>query len=228
LHVVLNIQNTSSVSIDALEALLPQTQCRQCGYPGCRPYAEALFTGSAPVDRCKPGGVPVMNALNQRLNNTSAPIPTETSSPPALPPAEVAWIDESQCIGCALCLVVCPVDAIIGTSQWMHTIITQDCTGCALCVAPCPVECIHIQPHPSPDPISGYAIAPERARQAFLQQQARRTAEQQQKAERLLALYQPIQTVTMTQPPQVPQEERRAFIDQLRTRAKQRRKDNES
>jgi Na+-translocating ferredoxin:NAD+ oxidoreductase subunit B len=230
----LNTQNNFSVTVDAIEAVLPQTQCRQCGFPGCRPYAEALSIRAAPLDRCKPGGTYVIQRLQDLIPSLS-PIGSVTpqdqnplTQPAACIPApEVAWIDESQCIGCALCIAVCPVDAIIGSAQLMHTVLPTDCTGCGLCVAPCPVECIHIQPHPSPDPVSGYAVPPEKAQHAFLRQHMRRTAEQHQKTERLLALYHPIQQMDIAPPAPVPQEERSNLIEELRKRAKERRNKHE-
>jgi Na+-translocating ferredoxin:NAD+ oxidoreductase subunit B len=229
------------LDVDALDALLPQTQCRQCGFAGCRPYAQALVDGQAPTDRCAPGGSALVQILDHFVAKSSSdqaffhaaqsysflsPIQLVRSSgavPVALAVPKVAWIDESQCIGCALCLAVCPVDAIIGAPQWMHTVLEADCTGCALCVAPCPVECIHIEDHTAPDAVSGYAVSPEKSRQAYLKQRVRRSPEQRQKAERLLALYHPVETIKVAPPKIAPLEERSALIDQLRARAKSRR-----
>ena len=131
--------------VDAVDALLPQTQCAQCGYPGCRPYAEAVVQG-APLNLCPPGGVEVHQALGELLGNS------EAGAPPATPPAMRAVIDEARCIGCALCLPACPVDAIVGAANQMHTVIEADCTGCELCVAPCPVDCISMIDLPEPVP----------------------------------------------------------------------------
>lgn len=120
--------------IEAIDALLPQTQCAQCGYPGCRPYAEAVAKGAA-IDLCPPGGPATQSALQDLLGKT-APVTL-------VEPIELrAVIDESRCIGCALCIPPCPVDAIIGTNKYMHTVLADHCTGCELCVAPCPVDCI--------------------------------------------------------------------------------------
>lgn len=123
----------------AVDALLPQTQCAQCGYPGCRPYAEAIAAG-APLDLCPPGGQATAEAVAKLLGR-------EGEQPSvAAPAACVAVIDESECIGCALCLPACPVDAIVGANKYVHTVIEERCTGCELCLPPCPVDCISLEP----------------------------------------------------------------------------------
>lgn len=124
---------------DQLEDLLPQTQCTKCGYPACRPYAEAIANGSANYNQCPPGGIEGVARLAQLLNKPVIPINLDNGIER---PRPVAFIDESLCIGCTLCIQACPVDAIAGAAKQMHTIITDLCTGCDLCVAPCPVDCI--------------------------------------------------------------------------------------
>jgi len=124
--------------VDAISALLPQTQCAQCGYPGCRPYAEAVAAG-APIDLCPPGGAATQRRLATLLGRpVTTPLPTPTPA--------VALIDESRCIGCFLCVDVCPVDAIVGAHHHLHTVIAERCTGCELCLPPCPVDCIELVP----------------------------------------------------------------------------------
>ena len=134
------------ISIQAIDALLPQTQCGECGYPGCRPYAEALAQGAAPIDRCPPGGVATVIALGKLLNRDATPY-LETALHNTRPPS-IAIIREAECIGCTKCIQACPVDAIMGTAKHMHSIISHECTGCGLCVAPCPVDCIEMQEQP--------------------------------------------------------------------------------
>jgi electron transport complex protein RnfB len=126
--------------VEQVNELLPQTQCTQCGYPGCRPYAQAIVDDGIAINLCPPGGDDTIRRLATLLG-------TEV-----LPPAEkqalrrvVAVIDESLCIGCMHCRNACPVDAIVGTHQLMHTVIEKECTGCELCVAPCPVDCISMR-----------------------------------------------------------------------------------
>jgi len=126
---------------DCIDALLPQTQCRQCGYAGCRPYAEAVGKNEAPINRCPPGGNEVIAELAALLQRP--PMPLDTGCGPAKAPA-VALIDETWCIGCTLCIQACPVDAIAGAAKLMHTVIAQECTGCELCIPPCPVACIQM------------------------------------------------------------------------------------
>jgi Na+-translocating ferredoxin:NAD+ oxidoreductase subunit B len=128
---------------DAIEALLPQTQCRQCGFAGCRPYAEALAAGKATINRCPPGGSEVIAELAALLGTAALPLDSTLGEP--LPPA-TAVIDERLCIGCTLCIAACPVDAIVGAQRLMHTVITAECTGCGLCLPPCPVDCIALLP----------------------------------------------------------------------------------
>ncbi|HEB96165.1 MAG TPA: electron transport complex subunit RsxB [Sedimenticola thiotaurini] len=128
---------------DKIDALLPQSQCGQCGYPGCRPYAEAIAEGQAEINLCAPGGESTMLALADLLGRD--PVPLDGEAAEEKPPS-VAVIDEQLCIGCTLCIQACPVDAIVGAAKQMHTVIASECTGCELCVPPCPVECIHMQP----------------------------------------------------------------------------------
>ena len=129
--------------IDRVNDLLPQTQCAQCGYPGCRPYAKAIVAGEVTINRCAPGGDTTIMALARLLERE--PLQLDTAFGHAQP-QRVAVIDEALCIGCIRCLEVCPVDAITGAPRFMHTVITDRCTGCELCVPPCPVDCIDLVP----------------------------------------------------------------------------------
>lgn len=125
-----------------IDALLPQTQCGECGYPGCMPYAQALAAGVAPIDRCPPGGVATVLALGHLLHIDPAPYLEDAKTNTRAP--AVAVIREAECIGCTKCIQACPVDAIIGSGKLMHSVLTEDCTGCGLCVEPCPVDCIDL------------------------------------------------------------------------------------
>jgi len=124
---------------DQIDAILPQTQCGQCGYPGCRPYATAIANGEAEINRCPPGGETTIIALADLLGREPIPLDAEVGEEK---PKMVAIIDEQICIGCTLCIQACPVDAILGAAKQMHTVIEPECTGCELCVEPCPVDCI--------------------------------------------------------------------------------------
>lgn len=127
---------------DRIDDILPQTQCGKCGYPGCRPYAEAIANQEADINKCPPGGEEGIHELADLLGVEFNPFGADI----VLKPPAVAFIDENLCIGCTLCLQACPVDAISGAPKLMHTIIAPLCTGCELCVAPCPVDCIGMLP----------------------------------------------------------------------------------
>jgi len=125
--------------VEKIDAILPQTQCGQCSFPGCKPYAQAIAEGRADINQCPPGGAEGIQKLADLLGVEPKPLNAEHGAPK---PKSVALIDEQTCIGCTLCIQACPVDAIVGASKQMHTIIAAECTGCELCVAPCPVDCI--------------------------------------------------------------------------------------
>lgn len=128
---------------ERVDALLPQTQCGQCGYPGCKPYAEAIVQGDE-INKCPPGGETTIIALADLLGREIKPLDGDAQAEPL-----VAYIREDECIGCTKCIQACPVDAILGAAKFMHTVIVDECTGCDLCVEPCPVDCIDMLPRPS-------------------------------------------------------------------------------
>ncbi len=125
--------------VEKIEAILPQTQCGQCGYPGCKPYAEAIAAGEADINRGPPCGQEGVAKLADLLGREIKPLDAEEK------PKQLAIIDEQTCIGCTLCIQACPVDAIVGAAKQMHTVVASLCTGCELCVKPCPVECIRME-----------------------------------------------------------------------------------
>ena len=127
------------MNIDTIDDLLPQTQCRDCGYDGCRPYAEAMFNQEVDINRCLPGGDDTIKALSKLLGKEIKPLYKDNDKSKH---KRNAVIDEAICIGCVKCIAACPVDAIIGAAKQMHSVINQYCTGCELCIAPCPVDCI--------------------------------------------------------------------------------------
>ncbi|WP_239990230.1 RnfABCDGE type electron transport complex subunit B [Ignatzschineria cameli] len=176
--------------IDAVDALLPQTQCEQCQYEGCFAYAEAIVRNDAPINRCPPGGTRVITALSQLLSRP--PLPLDESLGRYKPP-QVVRIEEPYCIGCMKCILACPVDAIVGARRLMHTVIAQECTGCELCIPPCPLNCIVIEPldpqlAESEEGLSSWEQKrAERSRQRFRAKKAREAART---------------NITDTQPPQ--------------------------
>jgi Na+-translocating ferredoxin:NAD+ oxidoreductase subunit B len=191
----------SRVLADAIDALLPQTQCRRCRYDSCRAYAEAVAAGDAAINRCPPGGEATLAALADLLGTPAIPI--DASCGPTKPLA-LARIGEATCIGCTLCIQACPTDAIVGAAKLMHTVIADRCTGCELCLPPCPVDCIAMLPAMRAwgTPDAG------RARQNFLARNARlgsRKREQQ------------------AAPPDTARQRRRAAVDAALARARARR-----
>lgn len=171
---------------DRIDAVLPQTQCGQCGYASCRPYAEALAAGKADINQCPPGGEAGIRMLARLLH--TPPKPLDKSHGVYKEPA-VARIDEQACIGCTLCIQACPVDAILGAAKQMHTVIEAECTGCELCLPPCPVDCIEMLPVvlPSGGPIARRVQQRRRADLARHRYQARThrlEAEQRERSER--------------------------------------------
>ena len=128
--------------VEQIDAILPQTQCGQCGYPGCKPYAEAIANGDE-INKCPPGGEATIKQLADLMGVEPKPLDGDHGVEEV---KKVAYIREAECIGCTKCIQACPVDAIIGASKQMHTVIVDECTGCDLCVAPCPVDCIDMLP----------------------------------------------------------------------------------
>jgi electron transport complex protein RnfB len=164
---------------DRIDALLPQTQCEQCGYHGCRPYAEAIARGDAPINYCPPGGASGIAGLAALLDRPVLPLDPEHG---VEKPRTLARIVEADCIGCTKCIQVCPVDAIVGSAKWMHTVIADDCTGCELCVPACPVDCIVLEPMPS---VQIDQIHADRARQHFQRRELRLAHERERRAAEL-------------------------------------------
>jgi len=141
-YAAIKFRVTESPLVQKIDAILPQTQCGQCGYPGCKPYATAIAAGEADINQCPPGGEEGIRKLAELLGVDPKPLNAEHGAPKQ---KSVAVIDEALCIGCTLCIQACPVDAILGAAKHMHTVIEKECTGCELCVAPCPVDCISMQ-----------------------------------------------------------------------------------
>jgi len=162
-----------------IDALLPQTQCSQCGYAGCKPYARAIAAGEANINQCPPGGDAGIRKLAALLGRPCLPL---NPAHGVEKPQGLAFIDENYCIGCTLCIQVCPVDAIVGAAKQMHTIVANLCTGCELCIPPCPVDCISMRP-----PIGTHPHDADSARERHEFRLFREEREQQEKATRLAA-----------------------------------------
>lgn len=159
------------LTLDAIDACLPQTQCTRCGYPRCRDYAEALAAGHADLNRCPPGGTATIEALARLLKHEPKPLDPDCG---VHEPRNRAVIEEIHCIGCRKCTDACPVDAIVGAPKLMHTIIASECNGCALCLPPCPVDCIRLVPAAVPP--NGESLWPEYPLQETTRWRQRTTA----------------------------------------------------
>lgn len=173
--------------IDQINAILPQTQCRQCGFLGCRPYAEAIASGLADINQCPPGGDEGILELAHLLGINPKPLNSQFGQHK---PKSAAFIIEKDCIGCAKCIAACPVDAILGAAKFMHTVIASECTGCELCIAPCPVDCIIMMPLPTPADNEPSLIKAQKSARAQLAKRRydarclRKERENKEKAER--------------------------------------------
>ncbi len=195
------LNQDSRALADRLDAVLPQTHCRQCAYDGCRPYAEAMAEGQADINQCPPGGEPTILALAGVLGREFKPL---NSSHGMTKPRTLAVIDEALCIGCFKCIQACPVDAIVGAPKQMHTVIADECTGCELCVPPCPVDCIAMLPVEAA--ASGWSLATasagqrQQAERARGRYHARRERLQRLEAERRAMLDQWQRRLQTTQP----------------------------
>lgn len=170
--------------VESIDAILPQTQCRKCGFSGCKPYAMALVSGQADINQCPPGGEEGIEKLAQLLGVRAKPLNPEHGT---FQPKAVAFIDESRCIGCVLCIQACPVDAILGSAKQMHTVIAAECTGCELCVAPCPVDCISMQPVRAGNESSAEKQAADLARERYEFRLYRIERDKAERGARLLA-----------------------------------------
>ena len=139
-YAAIRLPPSTNTLVEQVDELLPQTQCAQCGFPGCRPYARAVVEDGVAINLCPPGGERTVQKLAELLGRDVLPLAT-----PTIDLRQVAIIDEARCIGCLHCRNACPVDAIVGAQSLMHTIIADECTGCELCIAPCPVDCIDLE-----------------------------------------------------------------------------------
>lgn len=214
-------------SVEDIDALLPQTQCTRCGFPGCRPYAKALARGEVAINRCPPGGQAGVERLAHLLGT---PVLALDPACGLEGPASVALIDESRCIGCTLCIQACPVDAIVGTSRRMHTVLLEDCTGCGLCLPPCPVDCIRIETVAALQasgavledrPATDWLTRARRARQRHVTRLKRLARERSDREERLAA--KAAQKLEALSPEDPEAERKRGIVEAAIARARARR-----
>lgn len=171
------------VKPEDIDALLPQTQCGLCTYGGCMPYAEAIVYENAPINLCPPGGVNTLRQLGDLLHQDVSPYISDMAQ--KAKPKMLAVIRENECIGCTKCIQACPVDAILGSTKQMHTVIGSECTGCELCIAPCPVDCIDMVP--ANQRVTDELAQANHARSRFLAREKRLTEEKRIKDKKMEA-----------------------------------------
>jgi len=201
--------------IEAIDRVLPQTQCTRCGYPDCRAYACALAGGTAPINRCPPGGEAGIRRLAAITGQPYSPLDATCG---VEHPRRVAVVDEARCIGCTLCIQACPVDAIIGAPRAMHVVISELCTGCELCVAPCPVDCIAMVEATGAE-VSWDERRADRARERYEFRRARLVRDAAERAARLASRAPKSDRLTATSAP----EAKRAAIQAAFERARAKR-----
>jgi electron transport complex protein RnfB len=173
---------TPATLADRLDAMLPQTQCTRCGYPACKPYANAIAAGEADINQCPPGGTAGIVKLAKAMGVNPKPLNPANG---VEQPLALAVIDESLCIGCTLCIQACPVDAIVGAAKLMHNVLPDWCTGCELCIAPCPVDCISMVPA---QPAHEWSTADaDTARQRYYAHQERVAQDKREREQKLAA-----------------------------------------
>lgn len=196
-----------------IDTLLPQTQCTKCGHPGCKPYARALASGAAEINQCPPGGDTLIRQLAELLGHDYVPLDPARGSERA---RHVAYVDEPRCIGCTLCIQACPVDAIVGAAQQMHSVIVELCTGCDLCVVPCPVDCIAMVPATGTDATWNKPCM-DAARERFVRRNQRLAHDAAERAARRAAR---MATGTVAQPLSTEQKRAtiRAAVERVRAR----------
>jgi electron transport complex protein RnfB len=203
-----------------IDAVLPQTQCTKCGFAGCRPYAEAIASGAADINRCPPGGAAGIARLAMLTGRPARPLDPSHGTEG---PLSVAWIDESLCIGCTLCIQACPVDAIVGAAHRMHTVLAAACTGCDLCLPPCPMDCIVMRPVEPPRTWTGADAAAARAR--FEARAARRMRDPEFRGPRRIAAVTAAAAAAADDPRGRDAARRRARVQEAIDRARRRRED---
>jgi H+/Na+-translocating ferredoxin:NAD+ oxidoreductase subunit B len=204
-----------TLTVDTVDAVLPQTQCGECSYAGCRPYAEAMLTGDANINACPPGGVATLKRLAELFQIDPTPYLDDVEKQTRAP--SIAVIDENACIGCTKCIKACPVDAILGTGKQMHTVITDECTGCGLCVAPCPVDCIEMKPQDTP------AYQRARASERFQARQLRQVRLAKERAQRHAKARQ----LTQAENRQQERQAKKAYIAEALARVKQKKENQD-
>lgn len=154
--------------IDAVEAMLPGVNCSACGYPGCRPFAEALVSGEARPGKCTVGTDAEKAAIAAYLgidvgaeercvarlacaggNNVATNRAHYTGHRSCRSAAVVSGGGKScfwGCLGLGDCERVCDFDAITMSAESLPVVDESACTACGDCVEICPKDLFSLHP----------------------------------------------------------------------------------
>ena len=160
---------------DSLREALPGANCGGCGYPGCDGLADALASGTAPINACPVGGadlakrVAAILGVESNVDNDKRMVAQVicqggldrcktkfkySGIQDCVAASLVSGGDKAcqyACLGLGTCVRACKFDAIhIDEKRKIAVIDTEKCTSCGACVTSCPKRVIALQPEKLP------------------------------------------------------------------------------